>query len=118
MLVGQIVNLRAGWLPAQLAGCQPAPRHRNACGFACHSPGLGTGVHHDPVRIGNTTVMPGDVVFGDKEGVSFIPPHLVQGIVDEAQITHAHDDYLKQRLGPKAYEEYMKRQAAPAPTQR
>jgi regulator of RNase E activity RraA len=34
-----------------------------------------------PVRIGNTTVMPGDVVFGDREGVSFIPPHLVQGII-------------------------------------
>jgi regulator of RNase E activity RraA len=102
-----------------------------------------------PVRIGNTTVMPGDVVFGDKEGVSFIPPHLVQGIVDEAQVTHAHDDwtkkkfdegkyksteiysrprdaalikeyqdYLKQKLGPVAYEEYMKRQAAQTPAQR
>ena len=93
-----------------------------------------------PVRIGNTTVMPGDVVFGDREGVSFIPPHLVQGIIDEAQVTHIHDewtkkkfdegkyksteiysrprdpallkeyqDYLKQKLGPAAYEEYMKR---------
>jgi regulator of RNase E activity RraA len=102
-----------------------------------------------PVRIGNTTVMPGDVVFGDKEGVSFIPPHLVQGIVDEAQVTHAHDDwtkkkfdegkyksteiysrprdaalikeyqdYLKQKLGPVAYEEYMKRQVAQTPAQR
>ena len=92
-----------------------------------------------PVRIGNTTVMPGDVVFGDREGVSFIPPHLLQGIVDAAQVTHVHDEwtkkkfdegghlstdvysrprdpallkeyeeYLKQKLGPKAYEEYLK----------
>jgi regulator of RNase E activity RraA len=45
-----------------------------------------------PVRIGNATVMPGDVVFGDSEGVSFIPPHLVQGIIDEAQVTHLRDE--------------------------
>ncbi len=93
-----------------------------------------------PVRIGNTTVMPGDVVLGDREGVYFIPPHLVQEIVDEADITHIHDewtrkkfdegkyistdiygspsdpalikeyeDYLRQKLGEKAYAEYMKR---------
>ena len=99
-----------------------------------------------PVRIGNATVMPGDVVFGDREGVSFIPPHLVQGIVDEAQVTHVHDDwtkkkfdegkyksteiysrprdpalikeyqeYLKQKLGAQAYEEYMKRPQPGAP---
>jgi regulator of RNase E activity RraA len=37
-----------------------------------------------PVRIGATTVMPGDVVLGDREGVVFIPPHLVQGVVDAA----------------------------------
>jgi len=73
---------------------------------------------------------------------------LVQGIVDEAQVTHAHDDwtkkkfdegkykstevynrprdpalikeyedYLKQKLGPQAYEEYMKRQASQEPPQ-
>jgi len=37
-----------------------------------------------PVRIGATTVMPGDVVLGDRDGVVFIPPHLVQGVVDAA----------------------------------
>jgi len=37
-----------------------------------------------PVRIGSTTVMPGDVVLGDKNGVVFIPPHLVQGVLDAA----------------------------------
>jgi regulator of RNase E activity RraA len=37
-----------------------------------------------PVRIGATTVMPGDVVLGDRNGVVFIPPHLVQGVVDAA----------------------------------
>jgi regulator of RNase E activity RraA len=96
-----------------------------------------------PVRIGSTTVMPGDVVLGDREGLYFIPPHLVKEIVDAADITHVHDewtrkkfdegryksseiygspsdpalikeyeDYLKQKLGPDRYEEYMKRRRA------
>src|SRR5437870_8694280 len=30
-----------------------------------------------PVRIGGVTVMPGDLVVGDREGVYFVPPHLV-----------------------------------------
>ena len=35
-----------------------------------------------PVRIGGTTVMPGDVVLGDRAGIVFIPPQLVQEVVD------------------------------------
>jgi len=84
-----------------------------------------------PVRIGNTTVMPGDVVFGDREGVSFIPPHLVQGIVDTAQITHLHDDWTKMKFKEgtyvstdiysrprdpaliKEYEDYLKQKLGP-----
>jgi len=96
-----------------------------------------------PVRIGNATVMPGDVVFGDPEGVYFIPPSQVRELVDEADITHIHDewtkkkfdegkyvssdiygaprdpalikeyqDYLKEKLGPARYDEYMKRRSA------
>jgi regulator of RNase E activity RraA len=102
-----------------------------------------------PVRIGNTTVMPGDVVFGDREGVYFIPPSKVKEIVVEADVTHLHDewtkkkfdegkyvstdiygtphdpalikeyqDYLKEKLGAQAYEEYMRRSAQrPGPPQ-
>jgi 4-hydroxy-4-methyl-2-oxoglutarate aldolase len=51
-----------------------------------------------PVRIGNATVMPGDVVFGDREGVYFIPPHLLQEILDKAEITHIHDEWTKAKL--------------------
>jgi regulator of RNase E activity RraA len=29
--------------------------------------------------------MPGDVVFGDREGVSFIPPHLVEEVVKKVK---------------------------------
>jgi 4-hydroxy-4-methyl-2-oxoglutarate aldolase len=51
-----------------------------------------------PVKIGNAIVMPGDVVLGDSEGVIFIPPHLVQEIVDAAEKTHIHDEWTKQKF--------------------
>ena len=37
-----------------------------------------------PTRIGKVTVMPGDVVLGDRMGVVFIPPHLVQKVVERS----------------------------------
>jgi 4-hydroxy-4-methyl-2-oxoglutarate aldolase len=51
-----------------------------------------------PVKVGNAIVMPGDVVLGDREGVIFIPPHLVQQIVDAAELTHIHDEWTKQKF--------------------
>lgn len=51
-----------------------------------------------PVRIGHATVMPGDVVFGDREGVYFIPPHLVEAVLKKAEETHIHDEWTKQKL--------------------
>jgi 4-hydroxy-4-methyl-2-oxoglutarate aldolase len=80
-----------------------------------------------PVRIGNTTVLPGDVVLGDREGVYFIPPHLVKDIVDAADITHIHDEWTRMKFDEgkyksseiysrprdpaliKEYEEYLKK---------
>jgi len=56
-----------------------------------------------PVRIGNATVMPGDVVFGDREGIYFIPPQLVQKVLDKADETHIHDDWTKKMLGTGKY---------------
>lgn len=101
-----------------------------------------------PVRIGNATVMPGDVVFGDPEGVYFIPPSQLQALIDEADVTHIHDEwtkrkfdegkyvssdiysrprdpalveeyeaYLKNKLGVKRYEEYLKRRSQSMPPQ-
>jgi regulator of RNase E activity RraA len=51
-----------------------------------------------PIRIGSATVMPGDLVFGDREGVYFVPPHLVQKIVDRAQETKLHDEWTKAKF--------------------
>lgn len=56
-----------------------------------------------PVRIGKATVMPGDVVLGDREGVYFIPPHLVEEIVDTAEITHIHDEWTKKKFDEDKY---------------
>jgi 4-hydroxy-4-methyl-2-oxoglutarate aldolase len=84
-----------------------------------------------PVRIGKVTVLPGDVVLGDSEGVFFIPPHMVQDIVDEAEITHVHDEWTKRKFDEgkyksseiygrpsdpaliKEYEEYLKKHVDP-----
>ena len=80
-----------------------------------------------PVRIGNVTVMPGDLVFGDREGVYFIPPQLVTEIVDNADVIHIHDEWTRKKFDEgkyksseiyssprdpalkKEYEEYLKK---------
>jgi len=80
-----------------------------------------------PVRIGKATVMPGDLVFGDREGVYFIPPALVQQVVDNADTIHIHDEWTRMKFAEgkyksrdiygtptdpalkKEYEEYLKK---------
>jgi len=52
-----------------------------------------------PVKIGKVTVLPGDVVLGDAEGVYFIPPKVVQELVDKADEVHVHDQWTKMKFG-------------------
>lgn len=47
--------------------------------------------YNGPTRIGAAVCMPGDVVFGTKSGVLFIPAHLVEDVVNSAQKTQAKD---------------------------
>ena len=54
--------------------------------------------HNGPTRIGEATVLPGDVVFGDRTGLYFIPPAFVQRIVDRAEETHLHDEWTKAKF--------------------
>ena len=56
-----------------------------------------------PVRIGNATVMPGDLVFGDAEGVYFIPPALVQAVVDNSDEIHVHDEWTRRKFDEGKY---------------
>lgn len=44
-----------------------------------------------PTRLGNATVLPGDIVFGAGGGVLFIPAHLVAEVVDGASKTQVKD---------------------------
>jgi 4-hydroxy-4-methyl-2-oxoglutarate aldolase len=56
-----------------------------------------------PIRIGGATVMPGDVVLGDEEGLFFIPPHLVKDAIDAAASTKARDEWIKQKMDLRQY---------------
>jgi regulator of RNase E activity RraA len=56
-----------------------------------------------PVRIGNATVMPGDLVLGDPEGIYFIPPQLVQQTVDNADVVHIHDEWTRKMFATGKY---------------
>lgn len=56
-----------------------------------------------PVRIGGVTVMPGDLVVGDREGVYFIPPALVDEVLDKADVTRIHDEWTKRKFDEGKY---------------
>lgn len=56
-----------------------------------------------PIRIGDVTVMPGDLVVGDREGVYFIPPQYVQDVLDKADEVHIHDEWTKKKFAEGKY---------------
>lgn len=56
-----------------------------------------------PVRIGNATVMPGDLVVGDREGVYFVPPELVEAMLDRADETRIHDEWTRMKFNEGRY---------------
>ena len=66
-----------------------------------------------PVRIGTTTVMPGDLVVGDREGLTFVPPSLVESAVKQAKLTELHDIWTKGKL---ATGRYKASELYPSPT--
>ncbi len=46
-----------------------------------------------PIRIGQVTVMPGDVAVGDPEGVTFIPAQMAEKVADDADMDHLVDEW-------------------------
>jgi len=56
-----------------------------------------------PIHIGNVTVMPGDLVVGDREGIYFVPPQFVQEVLDKADETHIHDEWTKKKFAEGKY---------------
>ena len=56
-----------------------------------------------PIRIGGVTVMPGDLVVGDREGVYFIPPEFVKEVLDRADEIRIHDEWTKKKFAEGKY---------------
>jgi regulator of RNase E activity RraA len=56
-----------------------------------------------PIRVGNVTVMPGDLVVGDREGIYFIPPQFAQEIMDKADEVHVHDEWTRKKFDEGKY---------------
>lgn len=56
-----------------------------------------------PIRIGQATVLPGDAVLAKKDGVLFIPPHLVEEIVLTGEVTALFDVFGQQRIKENKY---------------
>jgi 4-hydroxy-4-methyl-2-oxoglutarate aldolase len=51
-----------------------------------------------PIRIGRATVLPGDVVLAKKAGTVFIPAHLVEELVIQAEFIALRDEFGIRRL--------------------
>ena len=90
--VRDLEGLREIEMPAYVRGVHPSPIS-----------GATVAAVNVPIRIGDVTVMPGDVVIGDPEGVSFVPPQLIEGIVDRADTTHIHDEWTKKKFDEGKY---------------
>ena len=56
-----------------------------------------------PCRIGGAVCMPGDVVLGTLSGVIFIPAHLAEHVVENAEKSHVRDIFGFDRLRSKTY---------------
>jgi regulator of RNase E activity RraA len=59
--------------------------------------------YNRPCRIGEAVCMPGDVVFGSAGGVCFVPAHLAEETVDDAEKSHCYDVFGFQRLKERKY---------------
>jgi len=56
-----------------------------------------------PIRIGDVTVFPGDVVFANEFGVAFIPAHMVNDLVLESEMVGLNDEFERYLLQQNKY---------------
>jgi 4-hydroxy-4-methyl-2-oxoglutarate aldolase len=70
-------------------------------GFQCYVRGVDpsalenvmlTGINV-PIRIGEVTVMPGDIAIGDPEGITFVPPQLAEKLADDTEMDRLVDEW-------------------------
>jgi len=60
------------------------------------------GVNH-PIRIGEATVLPGDIVLGTATGVIFIPAHLAEAVAEASEDIASRDVFGKARIAEGVY---------------
>ena len=51
-----------------------------------------------PIRIGDAVACPGDIVLAKKEGIVFIPAHMVEQVVTSSERTRVRDAFGHMRL--------------------
>jgi len=56
-----------------------------------------------PIRMGKAIVLPGDAVLAKKDGVLFVPSHLVQDIIIKGEMTKIYDIFGQIRIKEKKY---------------
>jgi regulator of RNase E activity RraA len=56
-----------------------------------------------PVRIGTATVLPGDVVVAEDEGVLFFPPEMLDSVIKSANETENREAFERELLLLKKY---------------
>lgn len=56
-----------------------------------------------PIRIGEVTVFPGDIVFANEYGVAFIPAHMVNDLVSASEMVSLNDEFERYLLQQNKY---------------
>ncbi len=56
-----------------------------------------------PIRIGQATVLPGDVILSDPDGITFIPAQLAQEVADDSELTQLRDEWGHAMLREQKY---------------
>jgi regulator of RNase E activity RraA len=56
-----------------------------------------------PIRLGGITVLPGDIVVADAEGVQVIPPQLVADVITAAEDTVYVENFKREMMRSKKY---------------
>jgi 4-hydroxy-4-methyl-2-oxoglutarate aldolase len=56
-----------------------------------------------PIHIGDVTVIPGDVVLSDPDGLVFIPAHLAEQVANDSEIIRLRDEWGHKMLREQKY---------------
>ena len=56
-----------------------------------------------PIRIGGITVLPGDIIVADAEGVQVVPPNLVTEVIAAAEDTVYTENFKREMMATKKY---------------